>query len=65
VEDPQLPPVLASIRTVAAEIETAEKNEKDPDRLAALASELDSNLTRLERELRFLRRRASFYPTGN
>jgi hypothetical protein len=65
VEDPQLGAVLSAIRTVAAEIETVEKNEKDPDRLAALASELDSNLTLLERELRFLRRRASFYPTEN
>lgn len=65
LEDPQLVPVLGSIRAVAAEIATIEKTEEDPDRVAALASDLDSNLTRLERELRFLRRRASFYPSEN
>jgi hypothetical protein len=65
LEDPQLVPVLGSISTVAAEIATIEKIEEAPDRVAALASKLDSNLTQLERELRFLRRRASFYPSEN
>jgi hypothetical protein len=65
VEDPQLVPVLGSIRAVAAEIATIERTEDVPDRVAALASDLDANLRRLERELRFLRKRASFYPTGN
>ena len=58
-------PVLGSINAVLAEIEAAQKSEGDPDRLAALASELESNLAQLEREFRFLRRRAPFYPTGN